>query len=98
MSRPASFHRLAEIELFEAITYYANVGNELAAAFVAEAQAALGSILAFPESAPLVGKTVRRKQLRRFPYALLYAIRPAEIRVLAVANLKRRPFYWRGRK
>ena len=45
----------------------------------------------------LVG-AVRRRLLRRFPYALLYKIKPDGIRVLAVMNLKRRPTYWIGRE
>ena len=35
--------------------------------------------------------------VRRFPYAVLYSIRPGWIRVLAVMNRKRRPTYWVGR-
>jgi hypothetical protein len=40
---------------------------------------------------------VRRRLLRRFPYALLYKIKPDSIRILAVMNLRRRPSYWLGR-
>jgi hypothetical protein len=36
--------------------------------------------------------------LPRFPYALLYSIKPDAIWVLAVMNLKRRPMYWVGRE
>jgi hypothetical protein len=39
---------------------------------------------------------IRRVLLRRFPYAVMYSVRRDEIKVLAIANLKRRPFYWRG--
>jgi len=45
----------------------------------------------------LVGN-VRRRLLRRFPYGLLYTLKPDAIRVLAVMNLKRRPAYWVGRE
>jgi hypothetical protein len=41
---------------------------------------------------------VRRRLLRRFPYALLYKVKASGIRVLAVMNLKRRPAYWVGRE
>jgi hypothetical protein len=40
---------------------------------------------------------VRRVVLRRFPYALIYAIKPQEILVLAVAHHSREPGYWHGR-
>jgi len=59
--------------------------------------AALAQLLAYPEAAPVVRGTVRRKLLRRFPYSLLYTLRPGEIRILAVMHQSRRPFYWWGR-
>ncbi len=34
----------------------------------------------------------------RFPYSLVYSVRPNEIRIVAVAHQKRRPFYWRARR
>lgn len=92
-----SFHRLAEGEFLEAIEYYKTIGNDLAKDFIAEIAHGLDSILDHPESAPCVGKKVRRKQIRRFPYVLLYSVRSEGIRILAVMNQKRRPFYWRGR-
>jgi hypothetical protein len=38
--------------------------------------------------------SIRRRLIRRFPYALLYRVKPTEVRILAVMNLKRRPAYW----
>ena len=32
--------------------------------------------------------SIRRRLVRRFPYAILYATRPGVVRVLAVMNLK----------
>ena len=37
-------------------------------------------------------------RLLRFPYSLVYSVREHEMRILAVAHQKRRPFYWRGRE
>ena len=34
----------------------------------------------------------------RFPYSLVSSVREHELRILAVAHQKRRPFYWRGRE
>jgi hypothetical protein len=50
------------------------------------------------EAEAIVLGSVRRRLLRRFPYALLYSIKDDGIRVLAVMNLKRRPTYWVGRQ
>ena len=92
-----SFHRLAEDELNDAAQYYERVNPGLGAAFLDEAEQAIQEILEFPQSAPEVGHNVRRRLLHRFPYGVLYRIREHEFRILAIMNLRRRPFYWRGR-
>jgi len=56
------------------------------------------AILAHPEAGQSVLGSIRRRLVRRFPYAVIYTIRrPNVVRVLAVMNLKRRPAYWVGR-
>ena len=50
-----------------------------------------------PGAAPIVDASFRRKLLNTFPYALIYRFDIDEIVVVAVANLKRRPGYWRRR-
>ena len=92
-----SFHRLAEEELNDAAQYYEHVSSGFGAAFLDEAARAVQQILEFPEAAPEVSAGVRRKLMRRFPYGVLYSIREHDIRILAIMNLRRRPFYWRGR-
>jgi plasmid stabilization system protein ParE len=39
----------------------------------------------------------RRLLVSRFPYQVVYRLRPDEIVVVAVAHLKRRPGYWKDR-
>lgn len=92
-----SLHRFAEQELNEAAAYYERETAGLGVAFLAEAQRCCDAILEYPEAGQVVVGAVRRRLLRRFPYALLYTIRPNAIRILAVMNLKRRPGYWVGR-
>jgi toxin ParE1/3/4 len=98
MIRRISFHSMAEQEFNEATSYYGAESPTLAEAFLDDFEHALGQITRYPESAPLLNAVVRCKLLRRFPYSILYSLPPAEIRILAVANQKRRPFYWRGRR
>ena len=98
MKPSKTFHRLAEIELNEAAEYYERERSGLGRAFLNEIERAIHSILEHPEGSPLVAETVRRKLVRRFPYGILYSVRKDGIRILAIMNLKRRPFYWRGRK
>ena len=97
MDRP-EFHRLAEYELNEAAQYYDLEDPGLGAAFLEEVDRCLQSIQAAPEAGAILRGTVRRRLLRRFPYALLYKIKPSGIRILAVMNLRRRPTYWVGRE
>jgi plasmid stabilization system protein ParE len=92
-----SFNWLAEQELNEAAQYYERESSGLGAAFLAETQRCCDAILEYPELGQLAVGAVRRRLLRRFPYALLYTIRPNAVRILAVMNLKRRPGYWVGR-
>ena len=92
-----SFHDLAERELNDAAQYYDQQQSGLGAAFITDVQHCSGAILQHPEVGPVILGTVRRRLCRRFPYALLYTIRPDAVRILAVMNLKRRPGYWVGR-
>ena len=98
MTRHISFHPLAEQELNEAASYYNAASPGLEAAFLDEVEHAVKQILEHPEAAPLVNRVVRRKLVRRFPYSVMYSVQTDTLRILAIANQKRRPFYWRGRK
>lgn len=89
-----SFNPLAERELNDAAQYYELESAGLGASFLAEAEHTCGRIIAHPEAAPVVLGTIRRRLLRRFPYALLYRLQGDTVRILAVMNLKRRPHYW----
>ena len=97
MKRRPVFHSEAERELDEVASYYNAESPGLGYSFLDDVEYAVGQILQYPESAPLVNELVRRKLLRRFPYGIFYSVYPDAIRVLAVAHQKRRPFYWRGR-
>jgi len=97
MDRP-EFHRLAERELNEAAQYYDGEEPGLGSSFLQEVDRCLQSIEAQPEAGVILRGSVRRRLLRRFPYALLYKIQPSGIRILALMNLKRRPTYWVGRE
>jgi plasmid stabilization system protein ParE len=92
------FHRLAERELNEAAQYYEAESPGLGQSFIKEVERCLASIADHPEAGTTLRGSVRRRLLRRFPYALLYKIKPPCIRILAVMNLKRRPTYWIGRE
>ena len=98
MNGRPEFHRLAERELNEAAKYYEFQRPGLGDAFLDEVERCLRMIAAHPEAGVIIVGSVRRRLLRRFPYALLYKLKQERIRVLAVMNLKRRPTYWVGRE
>jgi len=93
-----SFHRLAHREVSEAGEFYQLESPGLGLAFLDEVEVSTQAILQYPEAGQLIVGNIRRRLLRRFPYALLYSIKSDHIRILAVMNLKRRPMYWVGRK
>jgi len=93
-----SYHRLVRRELNEAAQYDESESPGLGAAFLDEVEHCTRAIANFPEAAPLITETIRRRLLLRFPYELLYTIKSDRVHVLAVMNLKRRPMYWVGRE
>ncbi|WP_459873848.1 type II toxin-antitoxin system RelE/ParE family toxin [Endothiovibrio diazotrophicus] len=98
MSRRVTFHESAEVELNEAADFYDLESPGLGTLFIEEIERTLGTLTEFPEAAPQIRGRVRAKSMAKFPYSLMYSVRPGEIRVLAVAHQKRRPYYWRDRR
>ena len=90
----------ASDELAEAVRWYetcrAGLGGEFFDAVVAT--------LALIETSPEIGQTTsidgqtRRTLVARFPYQVVYRLRPTEIVIVAIAHLKRRPGYWKNRR
>lgn len=98
MSRLLSIHEIAEAEINDAADFYDRVSPGLGTVFINEIQRAIQDIDMFPEAASLLRGRIRKRTLLKFPYSLIYSVRPAEIRILAAAHQKRRPFYWHGRR
>ena len=92
-----SFNPLAERELNDAAHYYELERPGLGAAFLREIEHSCTRIIEQPDAAPVALRAVRRRLLRRFPYALLYSVKGDAVRILAVMNLRRRPAYWTSR-
>lgn len=93
-----SFAPEAREELFEVADYYESESLGLGMSFLAAVDRALEQLTVFPRSSPIARGTARIKALPQFPYSLIYSLRPDQVRVLAVMNQKRRPFYWWGRE
>ena len=89
-------------ELAEAAAWYRARRPGLELEFLAEVERLLpliaGSPAAFPRLLDLPSDlAVRRALLPRFPYALILMELGTDVRVLAVAHVKRRPGYWLDR-
>jgi len=88
---------VAQLELDEAVSYYNGQAPGLGDAFLIETIAAIERIRRFPGAWHPLGEQVRRCQLRRFPYGLIYSAEKDGILIVAVGHLHRRPDYWRDR-
>jgi plasmid stabilization system protein ParE len=92
-----SFLEEAEQEFLEAALYYENQAKGLGKKLMAEVYEAIESMVDFPENAQKLTANVRRKLLKRYPFGILYRIDDHEIVIVAIMNLKRKPFYWLNR-
>jgi len=92
-----SLHELADKELRETAEYYELQKEGLGDVFLNEVERVFNFIIAKPEASPEVYKNMRKRVLSRFPYTIFYSIKESTISVLAIANQKRRPWYWRNR-
>jgi toxin ParE1/3/4 len=97
VNKNVSFHELAEFELNDATVFLETKREGLGLRFLSAVEAAIAHIREHPEASPVIIQNIRSKVLRRFPYSIMYSIKPDRIRILAVANHRRRPFYWHGR-
>lgn len=95
---PYSIHSEAAEELREAAFFYDLRQIGLGSSFKEAVEAAIDLVCEYPEiGAPFDG--ARRRQLvHGFPYFVVYEHVRESIRVVAIANAKRRPNYWEGRE
>jgi plasmid stabilization system protein ParE len=87
----------ARAELEEAVDYYDALRSGLGDELAAEVQRAISRILQHPLACPRIAKRSRRCRVARFPYGVIYQIRPDHIVIVAVMHLRRDPSYWRDR-
>lgn len=86
-------------ELQQAAAFYIEHANvELGESFVAEFERSISALLEHPLIGNVWRGDTRRFPLRRFPYSIVYQIKPDLLRVVAVAHQSRRPGYWAGRR
>lgn len=91
------FLEIAQIELDETIEYYNHEVSGLGEVFLAEVLKTLDRIGKFPNAWHPCSKRTRRCRTRHFPYGIIYQNRDDEILIVAIANLHRKPDYWKDR-
>jgi toxin ParE1/3/4 len=88
----------ASEDLSDAVTYYDDCKDGLAADFYRELIHVEADVLNMPEFWHRVDPNYRRKLFRRYPYSLVYRVIDEElILIVAVAHTSRHPGYWKNR-
>ncbi len=89
------FTSSALTEAKEAARHYQQHDNELGRIFLDEVDATVTRILANPHAWHPLSQRTRRCRTHRFPFGLIYQIRPNEILIVAVMDLRRDPSSWK---
>lgn len=90
-------HPKATEELEEAAWHYETCSPGLGDDFLDEFERTLSLIIGHPDRWRRIRGEVRKLNLHRFPYGIVYEIRAGQVYTLAVMHLHRRPFYWLDR-
>jgi hypothetical protein len=93
-----SIHPAARSEYLDAVAHYKKKApSSIVLDFEREIDNGISAIIEAPGRWQQATRLTRRYPLKNFPYRLIYAIRPDEIHIVAVAHTSRKPFYWRSR-
>ena len=91
------FLRPAELEMTEASLFYDTASSGLGGGFLDEVQRVVSVLREHPDLCPSIGRGLRRVNLHRFPFSLIYSLEVDAILIIAVAHQRQRPDYWRRR-
>jgi len=90
----ARFVSTAERELREAMEFYESSREGLGSEFLGEVEATIRLIETYPLAWTSLSPRTRRCRIHRFPYGLFYQVRPDEILIVSVMDLRRDPKRW----
>ena len=91
------FHPSADTEFDEVIRYYEECEPGLGLELAEEVYSAIGRVSEYPDAWSPVSQNTRRCLVNRFPFGVIFQVKDGMLRIIAVANLHRRPGYWRDR-
>ena len=92
-----SYLDAAGSEFDEAIAYYNQERDGLGFEFADEVKQTLERIKNYPEAWTPLSKRVRRCQVHRFPYSIIYEARGDLLIIVAIQHNRRKPENWRAR-
>ncbi|MCY3023239.1 MAG: type II toxin-antitoxin system RelE/ParE family toxin [Planctomycetota bacterium] len=95
--REVIYHPDAQPEAITAAVYFEQRREGLGQRFLEDFDRAIADIRQHPEAWPALEGKYRRRQLRHFPYGIIYRVYPEAVRVLAIMHLHQHPDYWKER-
>lgn len=87
----------ADSEFDEAIAYYNTKWSGLGFEFADEIKEAVERIKNYPEAWTPLSEKLRRCQVHRFPYSVIYQVRADLLIIVAIQHHRRKPEKWRTR-
>jgi plasmid stabilization system protein ParE len=97
MTRKFVVRPQAEAEVTDAVTWYEQKSQTLAARFARELRSALARIVNNPLQYQIVEDEMRRAPVAGFPYGLLYVTLDDEVLILSCFHGRRDPARWHER-
>jgi plasmid stabilization system protein ParE len=94
---PVIFTQAARAELIDTQDWYEREAAGLGRYFREAMDALTERLSTNPQQFPIVFKNVRRDLLRRFPYALFFAVADDALVVIACFHASRDPLQWQKR-
>lgn len=87
----------AQADIEEAALWYEDQRLGLGERFTGELFDLIHRIAEFPLQFPVIGRSVRRGLLQRFPYAVYFLVDEGPVVVIAVLHQRRDPAVWKRR-
>ncbi|MFQ5724112.1 MAG: type II toxin-antitoxin system RelE/ParE family toxin [Terriglobia bacterium] len=92
------FHPDAAAELLAAEEWYAARSIVASRSFIQESTRGFHRLQEAPERWPMSEDGTRRVVYGRFPFSVIYRVRVGRVEVIAVAQQRRAPGYWKYRR
>jgi plasmid stabilization system protein ParE len=86
-----TYHTSVQKDVNGILKHYEGISPDLADEFLEELQRFVALIAENPDRSHLASHGLRRINLRRFPYHILFRRRPMAIRIIVVRHHKRHP-------